>query len=254
MQTENKGPYHNAAGENVKLVNLCVSTLTSVSANRCCNFGITTVICATLASFKNVSLVCKMFALHSPCVRAAVCGCPRTYSLLCSSMYLYGSVHITSSISMEIKRGSRHKFTHSPCFDSIQSTVCIITPVLYGNLVGPKYCSLTNPSFVFSLSTKHQSCFSTHAAHPPPTFPAHTRSRPPHPANHAPPRSPEAQNSVEPKAGWLEQRDMLGSGFVINISLFQMVPPTMQKDSTTGPGDGEGSWFGGKDKMKRKIN
>lgn len=46
---------------------------------------------------------------------------------------------------------------------------------------------------------------------------------------------------------------MLGSGFVINISLFQMVPPTMQKDITTGPADREGPCFGGKDKIKRKT-
>lgn len=49
-----------------------------------------------------------------------------------------------------------------PVFDSIQSTVCIITLVPYGNLLGPKYCSLTNHSFVFSRYTKHQSCFRTH--------------------------------------------------------------------------------------------
>lgn len=48
-------------------------------------------------------------------------------------------------------------------FDSIRSDLCIISLLPYANLAGPKYCSLTNPSFVFSRHTKHQSCFSTHA-------------------------------------------------------------------------------------------
>lgn len=62
-----------------------------------------------------------------------------------------------------------------PSFDSVQSGVCIISLVPYANLPGPKYCSLTNPSFVFSLHTKHQSCFSTHATpQPPPPMHAHT--------------------------------------------------------------------------------
>lgn len=47
----------------------------------------------------------------------------------------------------------------SPCFDSIQSSVSIITQLPYANLWGPKYCGLTNPSFVFTCHTKHQSCF-----------------------------------------------------------------------------------------------
>ncbi len=112
-------------------------------------------------------------------------------------------VCVTSSISMEIKRRSSPKFTHSPCFDSIQSTVCIITLVPYGNLLGPKYCSLTNPSFVFSRYTKHQSCFSTLSAHQPPhPHPLASQKRThTHPTNHAPPLSPETQSSVEPKAG-----------------------------------------------------
>lgn len=46
---------------------------------------------------------------------------------------------------------------------------------------------------------------------------------------------------------------MLGSGFVINISLFQMVPPTIQKDTTTGQADKEGPCFGGKGKIKSRI-
>ena len=126
----------------------------------------------------------------SLCTRQPVFVCVYTGIHLHTPVYVYGRVCayifvcvfasvcacVTSSISMEIKRCSSHKFTHSPCFDSIQSTVCIITPVPYGNLLGPKYCSLTNPSFVFSRYTKHQSCFSTHAAHQPP----HTPALPPH--------------------------------------------------------------------------
>lgn len=94
-------------------------------------------------------------------------------------------------------------------------------------------------------------------AHTLPTNPlppsSHTNTHTHHPTNHAPPYSPETQSGVEPKAGWLEQQDMLGTGFVINISLFQMVPPTMQKDTTTGPADREGPCFGGKDKINRKT-
>lgn len=51
-------------------------------------------------------------------------------------------------------------------FHSIQFDLCIISLLPYANLAGPKYCSLTNPSFVFSRHTKHQSCFSTHATPP----------------------------------------------------------------------------------------
>lgn len=214
----------------------CVPTHTSTGVYVC------VCVCIHRYSFTHACVLVCAYAFV--CVFACVCAC------------------VTSSISMEIKRCSSHEFTHSPCFDSIQSTVCIITLVPYGNLLGPKYCSLTNPSFVFSRYTKHQSCFSTHAVHPPhplhthihtaqyPNPPSsHTHTQP-QPANHAPPHSPETQSSVEPKAGWLEQQDMLGSGFVINISLFQMVPPTMQKDTTTGPADREGLCFGGKDKNK----
>lgn len=43
---------------------------------------------------------------------------------------------------------------------------------------------------------------------------------------------------------------MLGFGFVINIFLFQMAPPTMQKDITTGPADREGLFIGGKDNLR----
>lgn len=87
-------------------------------------------------------------------------------------------------ISMEIEQCGRHQFTHSPCFDFIQSTVCIITPVPYANLLGPKYCALTNPSFVFSCYTKHQSHFCTHKharthtkKQPLPSLPPHTPIR-----------------------------------------------------------------------------
>lgn len=81
-------------------------------------------------------------------------------------------------ISMEIKQCGRRQFTHSPCFDFIQSTVCIITPVPYANLLGPKYCALTNPSFVFSCYTKHQSHFCTHKhAHKKTTPQPHTPIR-----------------------------------------------------------------------------
>lgn len=59
----------------------------------------------------------------------------------------------------------------SPCFDSIQSSVSIITQLPYANLWGPKYCGLTNPSFVFTCHTKHQSCFCVRAA--PLNLPAH---------------------------------------------------------------------------------
>lgn len=107
-------------------------------------------------------------------------------------IFLCSCICAPTSISMEIKRDGGLKFTHSPCFDSIQSTVCIITLVLYGNLLGPKYCSLTNPSFVFCLYTKHQSCFSTHAAHQPPLClftGARTRAHT-HTDTHTPPHRP----------------------------------------------------------------
>lgn len=158
------------------------------------------------------------------CVFARVCTC------------------VTYAISMEIKHCSSHKFTHSPSFDSIQSTVCIITLVLYGNLLGPKYCGLTNPSFVFSRYTKHQSFFSTHGTHQTPSFLpsrvcSHTYT---YITSHTPTNSPTTQSSVKLKAGWLEQQDMLRSGFVINISLFQMVPPIKLKDITNGQQTGRG--------------
>lgn len=97
-----------------------------------------------------------------------------------------------------------------------------------------------NSALAHKLPTSpHPSFFSLHTCHPPP----HSCF------------SPETQNSVELKAGWLEQQDMLGFGFVINISLFQMAPPTMQKDTTTGPADREGlfNWREGQIKGKTKT-
>lgn len=85
----------------------------------------------------------------------------------------------------------------------------------------------------------------------PQTLSPHSHTHTTHYTNHAPPLSPETQSGVEPKAGWLEQRDMLGSGFVINISLFQMVPPTMQKDTTTGPETGMGLFIGGEGQTEK---
>lgn len=162
------------------------------------------------------------------------------------------SACVARSISMEMKCSSSHKFTHSPCFDSIQSTVCIITLVPCGNLLGPKYCSLTNPSFVFRRYTKHQSCFSTHAAHQPPLFLffsffyTHTH----HPTTQALCHFPETQSSKEPKAGWLEQQDMLGFGFFINIFHFQMAPPMLWKDTTSGRQGGDPYWREGQKRGK----
>lgn len=123
-----------------------------------------------------------------------------------------------------------------PSFDSVQSGVCIISLVPYANLPGPKYCSLTNPSFVFSLHTKHQSCFSTHATpqHPPPPTCTCTRT------SHTPPPSLDTRSSVKLKAGWLEQQDLLRSAFAINILLFQMVPPITREAPATGPADRKG--------------
>lgn len=135
----------------------CVPTHTSTGVYVC------VCVCIHRYSFTRACVLVCAYAFV--CVFACVCAC------------------VTSSISMEIKRCSSHEFTHSPCFDSIQSTVCIITLVPYGNLLGPKYCSLTNPSFVFSRYTKHQSCFSTHAVHPPPPPPhTHTHSPIPQPS------------------------------------------------------------------------
>lgn len=175
---------------------------------------------------------------------------------ICLSIFACVSVCITHSFFIKTKCGSSHKFTHSPCFDSIQSTVCIITLVPCGNLLGPKYCSLTNPSFVFRGYTKHQSCFSACCPKKPSFFYARvhtcTQAYTHHPTTHALPHSTETESSTDPKAGWLEQQDMLGTGFVINIFLFQMVPPTTLKDTTTGPGDREGIFIGGKDKNEEK--
>lgn len=202
------------------------------------------------------------------CANLCVCVCACMYVWVSESVCVHISAsvrafacicaRVTSPISMEIKHCSSHKFTHSPCFDSIQSTVCIITLVPYGNLLGPKYCSLTNPSFVFSRYTKHQSYSGTHTTQQTPPLPplcapplvcTHTHART---SSHAPTHSLERQSSVELKAGWLEQQDMLRSGFVINISLFQMVPPTKLKDTTTGPADRKGPCLGRKDKTKIK--
>lgn len=131
-------------------------------------------------------------------------------------------------------------YTFPPSFDSVQSGVCIISPVLYANLAAPKYCSLTNPSFVFSCYTKHQSCFSTHAT-PPTPLPIRV---------HVLPHPPWKQGAVwKWKAGWLEQRDLLRSGFAINISLFQMVPPIPCGDTATRPAERKGGPFRGWDKM-----
>ena len=150
-----------------------------------------------------------MLALTCVCMSTYICKC--SFMLVCdyAFVYVFACVYacLTFSISMEIKCGTSHKFTHSPCFDSIQSTVCIITPVPYGNLLGPKYCSLTNPSFVFSRCTKHQSCFSTHAAHQPPTSSSvfthtHTHTHTRTCTHHACPSPlPETQSNVEPKSG-----------------------------------------------------
>lgn len=113
-------------------------------------------------------------------MRACACACLCAAQLECARLHFPG-VHVSPPpfpISMEIKQCGRHQFTHSPCFDFIQSTVCIITPVPYANLLGPKYCALTNPSFVFSRYTKHQSHFCTHKhAHKKTTPPPHTPIR-----------------------------------------------------------------------------
>lgn len=88
-----------------------------------------------------------------------------------------------------------------PCFDSIQSSVCIITRPPYANLRGPKYCGLTNPSFVFTCHTKHQSLLCLQAA--PLTYP--------HPPN-------SLENRIAKQStGWLKLGNMLGSACAINI-------------------------------------
>ena len=150
----------------------CVPTQTPTGVYVC------VFVCVCIHRYSFTRACVRVCAYAFVCVFACVCAC------------------VTSSISMEIKRCSSHEFTHSPCFDSIQSTVCIITLVPYGNLLGPKYCSLTNPSFVFSRYTKHQSCFSTHAVHhptPPHTHtPSNTPTLPPntHTHNPTPPTTP----------------------------------------------------------------
>lgn len=167
-------------------------------------------------SLKSCLLLNYRVPLHAIvllCSHQPVCVCKRSFTHACVCAYAFVYVFacvwacVTYSISMEIKCGSSHKFTHSPCFDSIQSTVCIITLVPYGNLLGPKYCSLTNPSFVFSRYTKHQSCFSTHAAHQPPdslstlTHAHHTLHNT-HYTNHAPPLFPRNTERYGTKS-WL---------------------------------------------------
>ena len=170
-------------------------------------------------TFVNVCVCVFVCACLTVCVCVCVCVCQWTCHL---------------PISMEIKGRDSHNFTHSPCFDSIQSTVCIITPVQYGNLLGPKYWGLTNPSFVFRHYTKHKSCFSTQAVS------THT---------HAPHIHKSHENrAVEPNAGRLVPEDTLGSRLVINISVFQMADLLQCKDSTAGQGNVSASlWRVGQD-------
>lgn len=77
---------------------------------------------------------------------------------------VFSCLHLWPMPFLWKSNGAAATSLHIPSsFDSIRSDLCIISLLPYANLAGPKYCSLTNPSFVFSRHTKHQSCFSTHA-------------------------------------------------------------------------------------------
>lgn len=211
--------------------------------------------CVTLVGFRMWVRTATVPAIMHPCL----CLFKRTFTLACDytffCLFACVSAHVTYSISIEIKCSGSHKFTHSLCFDSVQSTVCIITPVPCGNLLGPKYCSLTNPSFVFSCYTKHQSCFSTHATHQPPPSHLKPTHKHTHTLAHHPCSSPLPRNTeLRGTESWLIRTARhAGIGFDINIFLFQMALPTMWKETTTGPAGRDGLYNRGKDKMTGKI-
>lgn len=131
---------------------------------RCQTFGLFLVSCFSLIVKKSSAASQGGFSrclhVHAFACGARARGCVRFPCLHVSPMPFLWKSNTAAATSLHIP----------PSFDSVQSGVCIISLVPHANLPGPKYCSLTNPSFVFSRHTKHQSCFSTHATptKPPP--------------------------------------------------------------------------------------
>lgn len=104
-----------------------------------------------------------------PLVRDHTTVCFHIISSICMFCTQYLCALSVCASFVRVQLSGKFKFVHSsllphfngnqmwqqpqvytfPLFDSIQSTVGIITPLLYGNLLRPKYHSLTNLSFVF---------------------------------------------------------------------------------------------------------